>query len=332
MRLTAKSLLINILVFVILSNTKGVFADTSRKGAQSKPSSLGNSLIYSVSHAGYITPTQMLNNLNQARMVIIGEYHDEINHHKNQEEIMQSLAKGKTVSVGLEFLNWNQQELFDQYQSSQINEETFLREVKWKNSYPFSFYRPLVNIALSSGGRAYGLNMPRSAVRKVLCEGPDNVNDEVKALMPPNFTKGTQLAFQFFKETIEEVHPLPQDFYDQFYLAQSLWDDTMAHNAITHSNPDDAHAFVVIVGGFHTYHKLGLPDRILKRTNNELDPIVISQISLEKLTTEEAEPYIEKDDNYGDLADYIIFTVEKESTEEEGEPKPLPLDYSILCH
>ena len=332
MRLAVISSVINIISLITtLSCSNVLFGQDTHQSTQPTSTSLSKSLIYSFSHASFITPEQMLNDLNQARMVIIGEGHDQISHHKNQEEIMQSLAQSKTVSVGLEFVNWNQQELFDQYQSSQIDEATFLTQVKWSNEYPFSFYKPLVDVAILSGGHAYGLNMPRGAVRKVLCEGKDKVSSEIKALMPPNFTVGSQLAFQFFKETIDEFHPLPPDFYAQFFVAQSLWDDTMAYNAIRHSDQGENHTFVVIIGTLHTYYKLGLPDRILKRSDNKLNPIVIAQVLLEKLTKEEAEPYVKKDDQYGNLADYIIFTPEIDSPEEKEEPNTVPLDFSILC-
>lgn len=292
------------LSFCFLGSRSGISAE------QTEPEDRFFGKIYHTQTNDFVNPRQFIQQLSRMQIVVLGEMHDNRYHHDNQAYIVRSLTKTQRVSVGLEFVAWDDQDLFDQYQSNQMTEEDFLKAIKW-GGFTFDFYSPLVRLANKSGGTAYGINAPKWVTRKIAKNGIDSLSEtEKSSYLPPDFQLGSALYYDRFKSTMSGVgHEMPETILQNYFAAQSTWDETMAFQSLNRFQQGKSDVFVVIVGNFHAEHKLGLPARILVRKNQVgVEQAVVVQVHLPQIDPESIAPYIQMHEKYGALADYIIFT------------------------
>ena len=262
-----------------------------------------NSPIFSVKDKKFISFETFESELANRDMVIIGEYHDRVTHHLNQKLILEGLEERVSFNVGLEFVTWNNQMLFDQYQDGRLPLNDFITDVWGEGNFSFDWYKPLVDAAGRSGGHAYGINAPKQLTSTIGKNGLDSLTPTELALMPPNFTLGSDLYREKFAEAMGG-HQVPADIVDRYFAAQSTWDESMAYNALGRSSKD---LFVIIVGQFHIEYKLGLPAR-LKARAPELDLATVVQVEAHGQNIDELISELTENERYGELGDYILIT------------------------
>lgn len=262
-----------------------------------------NSPIYSTKKQQFISFETLQEELAQKDMVIIGELHDRITHHMNQKLILEGLAKKVSFNVGLEFVTWDKQMLFDQYQQGRLALNDFITDVWGEGNFSFDWYKPLVEAAAVSGGWAFGINAPKLLTTTIGKGGLDSLTPVELSLMPPNFTLGSDSYKELFTEAMGG-HQIPADVVDRYFAAHSTWDETMAYNSIGRHNKD---LFVVIVGQFHVQYKLGLPARVKARAP-EIDLATVVQVEAQGRSLNDIIEEVSADEKYGELGDYILIT------------------------
>lgn len=204
---------------------------------------------------------------NKPAVFVLGEIHDQACHHANHLELIKELEKTqRVIHVGLEFISYTFQEKLDQYNRGELNDEEFQKAVEWGED--FHFYKPKIKAPLRSGGQALAINAPRSLSFKIARSGLDSLNEQEKALLPPEFSLGNAAYFERFKQVMSDSsggHQLPPQALQNYFASQSLWDDTMAYQVSRWREfyPDDH--IVIIVGDFHVIYGGGLPDRLAAR-------------------------------------------------------------------
>jgi uncharacterized iron-regulated protein len=211
-----------------------------------------------------ISLQEIVTQVKSGDIVIIGEEHNQAQCASAQLQMMRALQKnGLLVSVGMEFLDFTQQDLVNQYRSGMMSESEFLKSINW-GSFNFDYYRDQILFPDAQYGQELvALNAPRSLSSKVARSGLGSLTEQEKALLPPNFTRGRDSYFERFQLAIGHVKD-PQQL-ESFFLAQSLWDDTMAFQALEFMSRNPSSVLVIVVGEFHSQYGGGLPDRILAR-------------------------------------------------------------------
>lgn len=239
------------------------------------------------------------------QVVVASEFHGNPAHHKNQLDILKIASKKiNNISVGMEFFEYPHQELVDQFLAGILSEFDFLKAIQWKGN--FGNYRDQVLFAKNSEGLVTGttraLNFPRRLSGKVAKGGLNNLTDEEKKMIPPRFALGKNSYFERFANTMKE-HATPEQIQN-YFAAQSLWDDSMAWQTSEYlkSHPNDF--FVIIVGEFHLAYLDGLVARL--RAYGLNDVLAISQIDTTHLSAEESESERRPHPIYGPRADYIF--------------------------
>lgn len=272
--------------------------------------------IYSFKDKEFITPEIFLQKLQDFAIIPLGENHGNAQHYITQKKIIEHLSTQGPVDVGLECLDWTKQPALEQYQDGIMDESAFLEAVNWADTDSFTWYRPLIRTAKQSGGMAYGLNCPWSLTRNVVKVGLDNLSEEDKSLLPPDFETGGPAYYERFKKTMNNInHPTMGMPMENFFCVHSIWDDTMAFRTLM--NRKNTTPFFVIVGNFHITYKLGLPARIEKRSPEDISTATVTQVDSTGMDETEILSHTQPHPVYGDLADFIIFSHSKEST-----PKP----------
>lgn len=210
---------------------------------------------------------QVVEALQSADVVFIGEQHDDPTAHALQLEIFRRSFEryGKTRQVGLslEMFERDAQIVVDEYLRDLINEQNFISAGRAWNNYKTD-YRPLVEYAKQNKLPVIAANAPRRYVNLVARKGRealDQLSPEAKQWIAPlPFAQASKEYSDKFAQLMGGVAAHGATLLD----SQSLWDATMADSIAkalhTHKN-----ALVVqLNGGFHSENRLGAVEHLLK--------------------------------------------------------------------
>lgn len=243
--------------------------------------------------------SHLVNQVKPGTILLLGENHGLASHRDQHLEILNALkVQGLKVSVGLEFLNYTDQEAINSYRAGQLTESDFLAQVKW-GGIPFEFYRPQLNFP-SQNDFSLGLNLPRTISGKISKQGLASLTDDDLKLMPPSFALGRDSYKTRFLIAAGAHCKVP----DNCFAAQSAWDDTMAWQATEFIKANPEQVLVIIVGEFHVQFGGGTPYRISQRLPGA-HIVTLSQIWAEDMTDAEIQSELQPSEDEGPRADFI---------------------------
>ncbi len=244
--------------------------------------------------------SEITSSVHPGDVLIVGELHDNQDHHDNQLAIIKSLtarSPKSSIHLGMEFLNYTDQWHIYKYLNDTYSEEDFLNAVNWANPESFRFYSPSINSVKENDGNVLGLNIPRSITSKVAKNGIDSLDKRDKALLPHPILYGNEHYYERFYNAVGGGH-VPDEKIVNYFWAQSIWDDVMSNTAIDFitRNPEDI--LVIFIGDFHVKYGGGLPDIFNRKGFKNIK--TISQTT----KGDDVEPHEE----YGARADWIWVT------------------------
>ncbi len=226
-----------------------------------------------------ITFGQLLSDLDTARVIFVGESHDQIEHHRIQVRMIRELvAKGKEVVIGMEMFERAQQPILDRWAQGLLTEEEFLREVQWDVTWgmDYDLYKDILDAAKNQHLKVLGLNAPRDLVTKVAENGKDGLSPEYRKKLPE--IDLTDRAYRAYIATFFHGHAkgLAKDF-DNFFEAQCLWDESMAQSLSQFLKSPEAKGKTVLVfaGSGHIVFGFGIPNRLYRRTSIPYQTIIL---------------------------------------------------------
>jgi uncharacterized iron-regulated protein len=209
-------------------------------------------------------------------LVLMGETHGVRQVSDQQVEMIEALRNmGFRVYTALEFLEYPHQSFVDQFRAGMISQDEFLRAIQW-SGFDFSLYLRQI-LFPSPQESSFAINAPRALTRKIARSGMISLTPDERNLLPPNLERGNENYFKRFQEAMRDHLPGPEAL-ENYFMAQSVWDDTMAwqilkrvgelsekaqsESKLQNSSPS---VIVLTVGEFHTAFGGGLPDRLRKR-------------------------------------------------------------------
>jgi uncharacterized iron-regulated protein len=200
--------------------------------------------------------------LERARIVYIGEKHDDISHHQFQEEIIRSLhRRGKPVTVGMEMIDLTQQDALDGYLEKRISWNEFVRRTAfdrgWGKTSPA--YARILSWCRRNEVPVIALNAPQTVTRKLA--GNEPLTAEEKQLVPtyPEPPGG----FKQF-QTAMAGHGNGGSLR-RYYEAQRAWDQTIAGRILAWL-PNHSGTLVVLLGRFHADPRTGVPWYVARKS------------------------------------------------------------------
>lgn len=250
---------------------------------------------------------QVIEQIQPGQILVIGEMHGLKPVHDQQMGILQALReRGHKIAVGMEFFNYTDQNFINDFRSGHLSEPDFKKSIGWAGN-DFNLYSP----QLLFGEAGLGINIPRSVTSQISKSGLDSLSPEQQMLMPPQFTLGSEAYKRRFFEAMGG-HVPPEKFIN-YFTAQSVWDDTMAWQALNFVEKNPDYVYVIIVGEFHVAYGGGLPDRLRQRikgldSGRSIEVKTISQIYTEGLTEEEIKKEIAPSELDGARADFIFLS------------------------
>jgi uncharacterized iron-regulated protein len=203
-----------------------------------------------------------------ARFVLLGERHDNPDHHRLQAKLVGDLLRvGRKPAVVLEMLEVEQQPAIDEYLAShEASAAGFGAVLGWEKSGwpPYAEYRPIFEVAMKGGLHLAGGNVTRAEAKALVHEGV--------AALPPERVKELgleqSLPAPLLASLVEELRAshcgqLPEELLQPMALAQEARDAQLAAIMSARASDDGA---VLIAGGGHARRDRGVPYRLALRT------------------------------------------------------------------
>jgi uncharacterized iron-regulated protein len=245
--------------------------------------SLGFLLLWSTptqaqSSSPWRTGTETLNaqtvftDLSQAQVIYLGETHDDAADHQAQLQIIQTLhGMNPKGAIALEMFQRPSQPLLDQYLSGDITETQLQQQSEYDErwGYPWEYYAPILRFAKEQQIPVIALNVPTEITRKVARGGLESLTDEERQWIPSELEIRTDNSAyrQIIQEIYDQIHQgrSASSNFENFFLAQVLWDETMAQGIadFLKANPD--RQIITLAGDGHIAYGYGIPSRVARR-------------------------------------------------------------------
>ncbi|GFO54668.1 hypothetical protein GMSM_16750 [Geomonas sp. Red276] len=206
----------------------------------------------------------MLDDLRNARVVLVGERHNSSSHHQLQLEVLKSLqGQGKELAIGMEMFEQASQPALDAWSSGRLPEPTMERlfAIEWRN-IPYSQYRDILLFAREGHIPVVALNAPRRIVEKVATRGFAALDSHDRSLLPPGTDATVSEEYQAFIASAYPPHGRSGDSFRYLCEAQMLRNRVMARKIEEYLARRPNAVMVVVAGGGHARIKGGIPEEL----------------------------------------------------------------------
>ena len=215
-----------------------------------------------------VTAEQMAAAITDARIIYVGETHDNPASHRQELQVLKAAAERYPgqVSLGMEMFNSGHQDVLDKWVAGELSEKEFLKDSDWYSNWQmdFAYYSAILHYAREAKIPVVGINVSRELRQKVGMHDLAELDDETRTQLP-------EMDFndRYHKAMIESIyagHGQGPKMLEAFLRVQTLWDESMAESIVRHmADKGQAHRMVVIAGGYHVRHGFGIPRRVYRR-------------------------------------------------------------------
>ncbi len=211
-----------------------------------------------------VTSQALLAQAAEQQVVLLGEQHDAIDHHRWQLHTLAGLhALRADMVIGLEMLPRGAQLILDQWVAGQLTEQALLTESQWNEAWGFDaqLYLPIFHFARLQQIPLLALNITPELRQRLSREGFDSVPAEqrhaIPAPLPASPAYQDRLADVFAQHGMGQENPA---MLERFTQAQLTWDIAMAYGLAEASKQG---AFVVgLMGLGHVTYGHGVAHQL----------------------------------------------------------------------
>ncbi len=220
---------------------------------------------------GPIAAQDILARAASARVVLLGESHDNADHHRWELHTVAALAALRPkVALGFEMYPRRVQGALDRWVTGELSEPEFMQESDWSKvwGYEAAYYLPLFHFARLNRIPMLALNVERSLVREVGAKGLAAIaEDQREGVSAPAPARASYIErlFEAYAAHPEKKEPAPtrsDPAFLRFVEAQLVWDKAMAQvlKDYTERNPDAL--AIGIMGARHITHGEGVAHQL----------------------------------------------------------------------
>ena len=228
---------------------------------------------WTVPGAGRIAAPEILARSAAAQVVLLGEHHDNADHHRWQIQTVAAFsALRPKIVLGFEMFPRRVQGALDRWVANELTEEDFLKASDWSHvwGYDSAFYLPLFHFARLNRIPMVALNVERDLVRSVRASGLASVAPDKRegvSFPAPAGDAYLERLFASYAQHPENKRPAAarsDPEFQRFVEAQLVWDRAMAQ-ALAEASAHNPDALVVgIMGSGHIERGEGVQHQIEK--------------------------------------------------------------------
>lgn len=276
---------------------------------------LAPGVIWDIEAGEPLETDEFIDELEEARWVVVGESHGEPWHHDAQRRIYRQLTERNPgrVAAGLEMIERRFQPVVDDYLAGEIDEAEMLERVEWQRRWGVDadpYYRWAWQQSRDHEQPVVALNAPREVVSRVAEVGVDGLDDQQRDQIAEQLHLDDENYRQRLRDIFGGHHhgqQADEQAFERFVEAQITWDETMAETAFDfiaeHPNIEQ---MVLLTGRGHMEGGYGIPPRLIRRGAPEEDVITVVPVSIEGPVAEQMQAYRDIEflrDNQ--IADYV---------------------------
>ncbi|MBW4681486.1 MAG: ChaN family lipoprotein [Microcoleus vaginatus WJT46-NPBG5] len=216
---------------------------------------------------------EVLQELRKANVVYLGETHDSAEDHQAQLEIVKELhQQNPKIAIAMEMFQRPYQNIIDEYLAGKLTEAELVEKSEYEKrwGFPWEYYAPILQFAKENKLPVLALNTPSEVTRKVVREGLESLTETDRQYIPTaseidlSNTEYRQMVLDSFKQHQQAGHGSSANF-ERFFLAQVLWDETMADVIAQFLKQNPGYQVVVLAGQGHVIYGYGIPSRVERR-------------------------------------------------------------------
>jgi len=236
---------------------------------------------------------QLFDELSKFDVVCLGEAHDAPRDHFAELAISEGLERrarvsGRALGFGFEMFQAPYAAALRSYGTGRLDDAGLRKRTHYDDrwGYPYAYYRPVLAF-----GRAYGLplkalNASRELTHSVAENGLAQLSPRLRRQLPAELDLNDREHRAHFEQLMAN-HPHGEGMdLDKFYVAQVVWDETMADNAARWvSKRAPIRQLVVLAGSAHCRNP-AIPSRIERR-----QPLRVASVRLSAETSADSEGF-----------------------------------------
>jgi uncharacterized iron-regulated protein len=219
---------------------------------------------------------QILGDLKTADIIYLGETHDRPQDHAAQLAIIENLqAYNPRLAIAFEMFQRPYQIYLDRFLTGKITESELREKTEYEQRWGFDwqFYAPILRFAQAHKLPLIALNTPTEITRKVAQEGLDSLSTSEMTYIPPKSEISTDNGE--YRQRILAVYQQhtggKSQGFEGFFLAQVLWDETMADAIAKFHQTHSQYQIIVLAGKGHIAYGYGIPDRVRRRLGDQIE-------------------------------------------------------------
>jgi len=226
-----------------------------------------------------LTNGEVLKYFSQKQAVLLGERHDNPDHHRWQLQVIAGLyALRQDLALGFEMFPRQVQPVLDKWVAGELSEAEFLKQSNWYGNWSFdpALYLPIFNFARMNHIPMVALNVNRSFFNEVQQKGwaaiPQDQRLGITDPAVPQRAYLEMLAGSFLQhhrdphghdeKKLSEFSAEEKKGFQRFVEGQQLWDRAMAQGIADVALRDKAPLIVGIMGSGHMMNGFGVPHQL----------------------------------------------------------------------
>ncbi|HEY5975711.1 MAG TPA: ChaN family lipoprotein [Geobacteraceae bacterium] len=218
--------------------------------------------------------SRMVADVRRARVIFVGEFHDQRSHHQLQLDIIKTLhADGSRLAIGLEMFGLESQAALDRWVRGTMSLQEFVTTYQRNWTIPWAEYDTILLYARNNRIPLVALDAPNDIVRQITHLGFSSLSADQLARLPVGVDASMDDAYRQFMADAFAGHGLPEMLFANFCAAQALRNNTMNAQIGRVLTADPGLTMVVITGVGHAM-KNAVAARLTARTGMSTRVIV----------------------------------------------------------
>ncbi len=199
---------------------------------------------------------RMIADARQARVVFVGEFHDQREHHTLQLDIIKALRQGGApLAIGLEMFDMESQPVLDRWVRGEMELRDFIAAYRQNWTVSWAEYDAILLYCRNNRISLVALNAPAELVRKVAHAGFDSLSPDDRARLPAGVNGAATPSYRDFMREVFADHTLDAISFNNFCEAQAVRNNTMGRLIGDYLEKNPERSLVVITGIGHAMRR-----------------------------------------------------------------------------